>query len=99
MSYSPCQGCRSTNNGRLFYAYFQTFLEDDMLRYRLRLCRDCFAETVPQLQELADKEIDGTWIPSDDQRRHPPAPSLGSSPSLSAATSAAKRSSSTRATR
>lgn len=62
MSDVPCTGCRSTRNGRLFYAYLNHYAGDDLERRRLRLCRDCVADYLAPLLEGADYQEDGQWI-------------------------------------
>lgn len=62
MSDSPCTVCRSTANGRLFYAYVNHYMSGDTVeRRRLRLCRDCVFEFGSFL-EGADYMEKGTWV-------------------------------------
>lgn len=61
MSDRPCTGCRSTSNGRLFFAYVNHYVGDDLERRRVRLCRECIVELLEPLVECADKQVDGRW--------------------------------------
>src|SRR5215216_1171518 len=54
MSDYPCTGCRSTTAGRLSYVYVQHFVDDELVRRRVRFCRDCLASYLPPLIEGAD---------------------------------------------
>lgn len=62
MSDSPCTVCRSTSNGRLFYAYVNHYMSGDTVeRRRLRLCRDCVFEFGSFL-DGADYMENGIWV-------------------------------------
>lgn len=61
MSDSPCTACRATNNGRLFYAYVNHYVDEDLQKRRVRLCRDCVADVLMPLVESADWQVGREW--------------------------------------
>lgn len=75
MSDAPCTGCRSTNKGRLWYAYVHHYVGQEREERRVRLCKDCIVEVLVPLLESADWKEGDEWLPIDYQ---PPAtPSNG----------------------
>jgi hypothetical protein len=61
MSDSPCTACRATNNGRLFYAYVNHYVDEDLQKRRVRLCRDCIADVLMPLVDGADWQVGREW--------------------------------------
>jgi len=76
MSDSPCTGCRSTRNGRLFFAYVNHYGFEDLEKRRVRLCQRCVAELLAPLLECADFLEGGAWQPFD---LRPPQPAISES--------------------
>jgi len=62
MSDSPCTACRSTANGRLFYAYVNHYVGDDLEKRRVRLCTQCVVDLLVPLLEGADALEGKQWI-------------------------------------
>jgi hypothetical protein len=65
MSDTPCTGCRATNRGRLFFAYVNHYMGDDLVKRRIRMCADCVAELLSPLLEGADYLESGQWVTVD----------------------------------
>lgn len=86
MSDSPCTGCRSTRNGRLFFAYVNHYGGEDLEKRRVRLCQQCVADLLAPLLECADFMEDGQWL-SFDTKLAPPASSESTVRALPAALS------------
>jgi len=64
MSDFPCTGCRSTTYGRNWYFYVNYYDDQELIKRRARLCKDCVANIVPQLLEGADYQDDRkNWVP------------------------------------
>lgn len=62
MSDSPCTGCRSTRNGRLFFVYVNHYVGDEVEKRRCRFCRECIAELLAPVIEGADYQEGNRWI-------------------------------------
>lgn len=62
MSDYPCTGCRSTRNGRLFFAYVHHYMDEDLVKRRVRLCPNCCADLLAPLLEGADYKEGSEWI-------------------------------------
>jgi hypothetical protein len=65
MSDMPCTGCRATNRGRLFFAYLNHYMGDELVKRRVRLCADCVAEMLAPVLEGADYLESGQWVTVD----------------------------------
>lgn len=65
LSDRPCTACRATNNGRLFYVFVNHYVEDELVKRRVRICRDCVMELLPPLLEGADYWEKSEWLTAD----------------------------------
>ena len=62
VSWDPCTICRSTGNGRLFFAYVSTFQGQTRIATRLRLCASCFDSALTMLLESGEtQDPSGRW--------------------------------------
>jgi len=65
MSDSPCTGCRATTRGRLFFAYVNHYMGDELVKRRIRMCADCVADLLAPLLEGADYLESNQWVTVD----------------------------------
>lgn len=76
MSDSPCTGCRATSNGRLFYVYVNHYVNEDVEKRRVRICKNCVFDLLAPLLEGADYLENRQWVPveiASGQNTHIPA--------------------------